>query len=193
MTDNAHMVTTRMAIRYLDAAKVLWKSSPSVGAFWEPLNHLISMSTELTLKAFLERAGMSEKELKSHSVRHSLNSLLLLAVKHGLRTTRDNANAVVEMDQAHSSHVHRYAPRPPKGQSITVYSAHPAVAFSTLQNLLYQCAEDTQRIQTLSNFPKDWPPPSLPLHPINSDELEDLIEEKMRLRAWAESEWDRRS
>lgn len=186
MAKNAHKLTTATAIRYLDAARVVWKNSPNATAFWEPLNHLFSMSAELTIKAFLEREGVSEKELKRARIRHSLNALLLLAMNHGLRTTRDVANAIMEMDEAHSSHAYRYIPRPAEGEPITVYSAHPAVAFTALQELLDQCATDTHEIRACSNFPEEWRPASLPVHPITTHELEGWIEEKKRLRAWAE-------
>lgn len=181
-----------MAIRYLDAARVLWKNSPNANAFWEPLNHLFSMSAELALKAFLERAGFSEKELKRATIRHSLNALLLLAVNHGLRTTRDVADAVMEMDEAHSSHAYRYVPRPAEGESLTVYSAHPAVALTALQQLLYQSADDTHEVRARSNFPEDWPPASLPVHPVTTKELEKWIEENKSLREWAETSKSRR-
>lgn len=192
MVKNAHKLTLAMAIRYLDAAKVLWKNSPNTNGFWEPLNHLFSMSAELTLKAFLEREGVSEKELKRASIRHSLNALLLLAVKHGLRTTRDVADAIITMDEAHSSHTYRYIPRPAEGESHMVYSAHPAVAFSALQQLLDQCAADTHEIRTRTNFPEEWPPASLPVRPITTRELEEWIEEKKSLREWAEKAKSRR-
>lgn len=192
MANNAHKLITTMAIRYLDAARVLWKNSPNEDAFWGPLNHLFSMSAELALKAFLERAGVSEKELKRQRVRHSLNTLLLLAVRHGLRTTRNVADAVMEMDEAHSSHTYRYVPRPAEGESHIVYSAHPAVAFTALQQLLYQSAEDTYEIRARSNFPEDWGPASLPVRPVTTRELEQWVEEKKSLRAWAEAARSRR-
>lgn len=192
MANNAHKLTTAMAIRYLDAARVLWKNSPNANAFWEPLNHLFSMSAELALKAFLEREGVPEKELKRATIRHSLNALLLLAVNHGLRTTRDVADAIMTMDEAHSTHAYRYIPRPADGESLMVYSAHPAVAFVALQQLLDQCAADTHEIRARSNFPEDWPHASLPVHPITTQELEEWIEEKKSLRAWAETAKRRR-
>lgn len=56
------------------------------------------MAAELALKAFLERLGVTEKQLKPHDLRHSLNSLLLLAISKGLRTTHDVADVIMEMD-----------------------------------------------------------------------------------------------
>ncbi|MXN67483.1 hypothetical protein GR183_21470 [Stappia sp. GBMRC 2046] len=187
MAKNVHKLTTAMAIRYLDAARVVWKNSPDANAFWEPLNHLLSMSAELTLKAFLEREGVSEKELKRASIRHSLNALLLLAVNQGLRTTRDVADAIMAMDEAHSSHAYRYIPRPTEGEALTVYSAHPAVAFTALQELLDQCATDTHEIRARTNFPEEWPPALQPVRPITTRELEGWIEEKKSLLEWAET------
>jgi hypothetical protein len=142
------------------------------------------MSAELALKAFIERAGASEKELKRPSVRHSLNGLLLMAVSHGLRTTQDIANVLIEMDEAHSSHAYRYVPRPGDGETITVHSAHPAVAFAAIQRLLDHCSTDPAEVRTASKFPEDWPPASLPVRPVSLQDIESRIAEKKSLRAY---------
>ncbi|MCZ4273370.1 hypothetical protein [Maritalea porphyrae] len=191
MAKNAHRIATAMAIRYLDAARVLWKNSPNANAFWEPLNHLFAMSAELALKAFLESKGVLEKELKSPSIRHSLNALLLLAVGHGLRTNRDVADAIMEMDQAHSLHAYRYVPRPSEGESFTVYSAHPAVAFKALQQLLDHCASNTDEMRARSEFAEDWPPAVLPVCPITTNELKEWIKDLKDRRDWRETIKDR--
>jgi len=173
-----------MSVRYLDAARVLYKNSPVPNAFWEPLNHLFAMSAELALKAFLESAGATEKELKAPSVRHSLNGLLLLAIGRGLRTSQDVADVLTEMDEAHSSHSYRYIPRPGEAETISVYSAHPAVAFAAIQRLLDHCSADPEELRVLTKFRLDWPPASLPVHPVTSSDVEVLIAEKKRLRAF---------
>lgn len=99
MTVNEHKVITEIAVRYLDAARVLHKNSTTADTFWEPQNHLFAMAAELALKAFLERVGVSEKELKRKDVRHSLNSLLLLAISKGLRTTYEVAEVLMRWMQ----------------------------------------------------------------------------------------------
>lgn len=129
MAVNAHKVIFAMAVRYLDAARVLHKNSTTADTFWGPQHHLFAMAAELALKAFLERAGVSEKDLKRQDVRHSLNALLMLAIARGLRTNRDVAEVLMEMDEAHSSHAYRYVPRPEEGDVVTVYSARPASAY----------------------------------------------------------------
>ncbi len=133
MTVNAHKTITTIAVRYLDAARVLHKNSTTADTFWGPQNHLFAMAAELALKAFLERVGVTEKQLKRHDVRHSLNSLLLLAISKGLRTTHDVADVIMEMDAAHSSHHYRCVPRPEEGEVVTVYSARPASAYPAIQ------------------------------------------------------------
>lgn len=184
MATNAHKLTTTIAVRYLDAAIVLHKNSPSPNALWEPLNHLFAMSAELALKAFLERMGVSAQELRKQSIRHSLNSLLLLAIKHGLRTSHDVADVLLEMDEAHASHAYRYVPRPANGEVTTVYSAHPAVAFAAVQRLLDQCATDPSELREQTKFPEDWLPASLPLHPVSAEQFEERISEKQDLRSF---------
>lgn len=183
MTISVPKLTTTIAIRYLDAARVVHKNSPFPNALWEPLNHLFAMSAELALKAFLEEVGVSEKELRGPGIRHSLNALLLLAVGRGLRTSHEVAEVLMEMDEAHSSHAYRYIPRPSESEVTTVYSAHPAVAFAAIQRLLDQCVTDPAEVRKHSALPDDWPAAVLPVHPVTVEQLEHWITEKERLRS----------
>ena len=183
MPINAHKLILAMAVRYLDAARVLHKNSPAPNALWEPLNHLFAMSAELALKAFLERSGLSEKELRVVGTRHSLNALLLLAVGHGLRTNRGVVEVLVTMHDAHFSNLYRYVPRPDDGEVVTVLSAHPAEAIWAIEQLLDQCAEDPAEVRKHTALPGDWPAAVMPVHPVAVDELQDWIAEKRRLRA----------
>lgn len=185
MAINAHKVITAIALRYLDAARVLHKNSTTADTFWEPTNHLFAMAAELALKAFLERAGVSERELKRQDVRHSLNALLLLAISNGLRTSQEVADVLMEMDEAHSSHAYRYVPRPEEGEVVTVYSARPASAYPAIQRLLDQCAADPAILRTQTKFADEWPPASLPVHPITGEQLQEWIAEKQSLREFA--------
>jgi hypothetical protein len=185
VTVNAHNVITAIAVRYLDAARVLHKNSTTADTFWEPQNHLFAMAAELALKAFLGRVGVSEKELKRQDVRHSLNSLLLLAISKGLRTTHEVADVVMAMDAAHSSHAYRYVPRPEEGRSVTVYSARPASAYLAIQRLLDQCAADPAILTTKTKFPDEWPPASLPMYPVTVVQMQEWIDEKQSLRGFA--------
>lgn len=185
MTVNAHKVITAVAVRYLDAARVLHKNSTTADNFWEPQNHLFAMAAELAPKAFLERAGVSEKELKRLDVRHSLNSLLLLAISKGIRTSHQVAEVLMEMDAAHSSHAYRYVPRPGEGEVVTIYSARPASAYQAIQRLLDQCAADPEVLRTQTKFPEEWPPTSLPVHPVTIVQMQEWIAEKQSLREFA--------
>ncbi len=182
MKPNGHLLTTTIAVRYLDAARTLYIYSPVPNALWEQLNHLFAMSAELALKAFLERNGVSERDLRDVDVRHSLSGLLQLSVHHGLRTNRDVADTLLDMDDAHSSHAYRYVPRPTNSDAVAVHSAHPKVALSAIQRLLDQCAPDPAEMRAQSIFPDDWPPASLPLHPLSTEHLKALIEEKRSFR-----------
>ena len=185
MAIDARTITTIVAVRYLDAAKILHKNSPNLNALWEPLNHLFAMSAELALKAFLEGSGVSEKDLKQSNIRHSLNALLILAVQKGLRTSYDVADVLIEMNEAHALHAYRYIPRPEEGEFATVYSAHPAAAFAAIQRLLDQCAIDPFELRKQTMFPDNWPHPSLPVHPVTAEQLEGWIAEKKSLREWS--------
>jgi len=181
VTVNAHKVITAISVRYLDAARVLHKNSTTADTFWEPLNHLFAMAAELTLKAFLERVGVSEKELKRQNVRHSLNSLLLLAISKGLRTKHEVADVLMAMDAAHSSHAYRYVPRPEEGASVTIHSARPASAYPAIQQLLDQCADDPAFLRTKTKFPEEWPPASLPVYPVTVVQMQEWIAEQQSL------------
>ena len=185
VTVNAHRVIIKIAVRYLDAARVLHRNSTTADTFWEPQNHLFAMAAELALKAFLECAGVSEKELKRQDVRHSLNALLLMAISMGLRTSHDVADVLMEMDAAHSSHAYRYVPRPGDGEVVTIYSAHPASAYQAIQRLLDQCADDPAILRTMTKFPDEWARASLPVHPVTIGQIQAWISEKQSLREFA--------
>lgn len=187
MAASDHKLTMAVAVRYLDAARVLHRNSPSPNALWEPLNHLFAMSAELALKGFLEGAGVSLKELRKESILHSLNSLLILAIKHGLRTSHDVADVLMEMDEAHAAHAYRYVPRPAEGEITAVYSAHPSAAFAAIQRLLDQCTPHSFEVRTHTKFPDEWPAASLPVHPVTSKQLEVWIAEKQSYRAFLRS------
>jgi hypothetical protein len=182
MPVRAHRVIMKVAIRYLDSASVLHRNSPSPNALWEPLNHLFAMSAELALKAFLESVGVPERDLRGSSIRHSLYTLLSLAVTHGLRTSYDVADVILEMDEAHSSHTYRYVPRPAEGEVVTVYAARPASAFVAIQSLIDHCATDTSEVRAHTVFPNDWPPASVPEYPVTTDQLKLWFEERKSLR-----------
>ncbi|WP_224702720.1 hypothetical protein [Devosia aquimaris] len=182
MAINAHRAILTVAVRYLDAARVLHKSSTTADDFWQPLNHLFAMAAELALKSFLERVGTSEKELKEPRVRHSLKELLLMAVSKGLRASHEVADVILEMDAAHATHAFRYVPRPSEGQTIMLYTARPANAYAAIQRLLDQCAADPASIRELTMFPGEWPPAHLPERPITGDQLREWSAEKERLR-----------
>ncbi len=182
MAINAHQAIMTVAVRYLDAARVLHKSSTTADDFWEPLNHLFAMAAELALKSFLERVGTTEKELKDQRVRHSLKELLLMAVSKGLRASHEVADVILEMDAAHARHAFRYVPRPAEGQTITLHTARPANAYAAIQRLLDQCASDPALVRERTMFPGEWPPAHLPVRPISGEQLREWSAEKERLR-----------
>jgi hypothetical protein len=66
----------------------------------------------------------------------------------------------------------------------TVYSAHPAVAFSAIQQLIDQCVTDSDEVRKLTALPDDWPPAVSPVHPVTIEQLEEWIAEKNSLRAF---------
>jgi hypothetical protein len=179
---SGHKLTLNMSIRYLDAARVLHHNCPAPNGFWEPLNHLFAMSAELALKAFLERTGTSERNLKGKDVRHSLSTLLLLAINNGLRTSRDVVDALLSLDEAHASHTYRYVPQPEGSEAKEVHSPHPVIALRSIRALLDHCSVDPSEVRSQTLFPGDWLPATLPVRPINAFLLDALIEEKRRAR-----------
>jgi hypothetical protein len=109
----------------------------------------------------------------------------MLAVERGLRTNRDVAEVLMDMDAAHSSHAYRYVPSPAEGEVVTVYSARPASAYPAIQLLPDQCAADPAIVRTQTKFPEEWPPARLPVHPITGAQLKEWIAEKQSLRDFA--------
>ncbi len=129
------------AVRYFDAARLLDRATPSNRAdYFEPLNFLLAMAGELTLKAFLMRAGMSDKELSGHKVRHSLSALLTLGVSRGLKTTAAVAQALIQMDEAHMKHLFRYSPPISSVAATPIFATEPKAAIQAIGELLDHCS-----------------------------------------------------
>lgn len=68
---------------------------------------------------------------------------------------------------------------------VTVYSARPASAYPAIQRLLDQCAADPVILRTRTKFPEEWPPASLPVHPVTIVQIHEWIAEKRSLREFA--------
>lgn len=181
-------LTEARAVRYFDAARTLHRSANApVQSFWEPLNYLLAMSAELTLKAFLIRSGIGPGALKQPRVRHSLTALLRLAVANGLRSTYEAVEPLLHMDRAHSEHAFRYTDKLSPGQVTVIFHAEPNAAINGLAKLIDHASPNPSKLRGHIGSEMEWPY-ALPVQAaITSDELELWIAEVTSHQSFVES------
>jgi len=68
---------------------------------------LLGLAVELYLKAYLTHLNHDEKELRKHSVRHSLEELLALCENHGF-SLPEATSLVAYLNKKHGDHSYRY-------------------------------------------------------------------------------------
>ncbi|MDB5535263.1 MAG: hypothetical protein JWQ65_138 [Devosia sp.] len=181
------------AVRYFDAARVLHQHSGGSRSYWEPLNHLLAMAAELTLKAYLIRAGEKGSTLKGMKVRHSLNALLRLAIARGLQASDDAVNPLLMMSRAHSDHSFRYTGMLAEGQDTLVFHAPAEAAITGIGCLLDFASRSPGTIRSYAASGIAWPAAAMPEYPVTLEQLALLIQEVASDQEFAERTIARKS
>ena len=174
MTKTEGDLNEERAVRYFDAARLLNRGQD---AFWEPFNLLLGMGAELTLKAFLMRAGVPDKKLRHKDVRHSLNELCRLAVTNGLSASANAVRPILLLHEAHASHSFRYTSNLAPGRITAVFYPVPEDAIAGLGKLLDQASPNPQRLRHHVTSGIDWPIAAAATHPLKIEQLEYWIKE----------------
>ncbi len=143
MTDNVAMASSyRMtAVIFLESAKVLNRAFQDKGEStvgnWRavPFYYLISHAAELFLKCALLKRGVSPDDLKSSSLRHSLENLLRELLKKGVPISEPCSQSLLRLSHQHEKHALRYTfvwvdDGPP------IFTPEPEELFSMLDELL---------------------------------------------------------
>ncbi len=158
MTTTEAQLTEARAVRYFDAARVLHRHTNSnVQGYWEPINYLVAMAAELTLKSYLLRVGVDSKKLKARSFRHNLSNLTLLAVQAGLRTSDEAVEPVLLMAEAHSDHAFRYTEVMAPERVTVIFHAKPEPAIEGVGLLLDHASADPHGIRRHAASGIEWP------------------------------------
>jgi hypothetical protein len=135
------------AIRYWHAARIVMSQQSAPVQFMEPVGLLIGMAMELGLKAFLQQAGLAEKEILSRDLGHNLDVLLRHAIKQGLEVSAEEAQAILLLSVAHREHFYRYGPAnfQPELYAILLCDENAALAMSA--KLLDRISENPELLR----------------------------------------------
>ena len=143
----------------------------------EPVGHLLSMTAELALKAFLLEVGMTDQELGSRKIGHDLNAILRNAVERGLRLWEEDVVHVLVMRTAHLEHFHRYGPLTLTSGAYTIsLLKDEEVVLSSLARYLDLIGRDPKGLRHLHQRPidLDWPETMEPPNPVTPARFETL-------------------
>jgi hypothetical protein len=177
MTAEAGLTEAR-AVRYFDAARVLNQQTREPDqSYWEPINHLLAMAAELTLKAFLLRAGEKKKKLTEIPTRHDLRQLLRLAVGRGLKASKSAVEPLLHIAKAHKGHSFRYCDNLSGNAPALIFSVHTDAAIAGIGQLLDQSSPDPTRLRNFAASSIAWPYNPFAHLPVTADQLERLIEQ----------------
>lgn len=169
--------------RYWRAAhKLLERGSPA--EFFEPVNYLLAMALELTLKAFLAQTGKSPSFVRRAG--HDLETLLRHCVEVGFPISQDDATVCLLAAEAHREHFFRYGPQKfdPK-QAFIIQLAEPRKLLAAIARLLDMASGDPAHVRGKrfqDRTPISWPGTLLDWQPLNAKSYE-LVREAVQEQA----------
>lgn len=145
----------------------------------EPVGHLLSMSTELALKAYLLERRMTEKELGSRKIGHDLGEILRNCIERGLGLSEADVMHVLAMRTAHLEHYHRYGPRTLDGGAYTIVLPKEEEALYALARIIDLIAQDPSDLRALHERPVDldWPLTTIPAKLVTIERFKALAAE----------------
>jgi len=171
-----------VAIRYWHSARILLEYQIRDVEFAEPVGFLLSMATELTLKAYLLDKNFSDKALSSKKVGHDLRILLRLCIANGFQISEPDADGVQVLRTGHIAHYNRYGPE--WNLPATIELADEKKSLALVARLIDLVAQDPTKLRKrhMRSPDLDWPW-TLPLHGGISLEQLDLVERHAQARA----------
>lgn len=163
-----------MAIRYWHSARLLLAQQIRPAEFMEPIGHLLSMTAELALKAYLLERRLTDREL-GKKVGHDLGIALLYCVERGLALSEYDVRLVLVMRTAHLEHYHRYGPSTFEG-GFAIILVDEEKALQALARIIDLIAGDPRKLRHLHERPidLDWPPTSPPTGIVTVERLKAL-------------------
>jgi hypothetical protein len=99
-----------------------------------PFYYLVSHAAELFLKCALLKRGFSPNDLKSSTLRHSLEKLLGELLKKGVPISEPCSQLLLRLSRQHEKHVLRYTVFVDEGEP--TFTPQPEELFSMLDELM---------------------------------------------------------
>lgn len=161
-----------VAIRYWHSARIILGQQIRAFEFMEPVGHLLSMTAELTLKAYLLERGMTDREMGKQRIQHDLGAILRLCIQHGLHLGEQEVEMILVLRTAHLEHFHRYGPKP-FAAAFTIVLSNEELALQLLGRVIDLIACDPKDLRQLHQRPEDldWPLTEPPGEPVTLTRL----------------------
>jgi hypothetical protein len=164
------MASLRLAVatRYWHSARIVLEHQTRDAEFMEPVGHLLSMTAELALKAYLLERGMTDKEMGKQRIQHDLGAILRLCIQHGLQLGEPEVDMILVLRTAHLEHFHRYGPKTFTG-AYAIVLPREQLALRVLGCVIDLIAGDPADLRHQHGRPEDldWPRTEPPAEPVS--------------------------
>lgn len=156
-----------VAIRYWHSARIILAQQTRDVEFMEPVGHLLSMTAELTLKAYLLERGMTDREMGKQRIQHDLGAILRLCIQQELHLGEQEVEMILVLRTAHLEHFHRYGPKHLAG-AYTIVLPKEQLALQVLARVIDLVSGDPKDLRHLHERPEDldWPRTEPPAEPV---------------------------
>lgn len=160
--------------RYWNAAQIIIENQERPIEFMEPVGYLISMSAELSLKAYLFEVGYNDYS-------HDIYNLIKKCIDRKLELSEEDVIILLSMRQAHEEHFYRYGAQGigyfnEGSRPFTIVLPDEERSLNVTARLIDIISNDPSvlRSRSLENYSK-WKNAYSPLIPVTSSQLEVLI------------------
>ncbi len=174
-----------IALRYWRAAHLIVSNQIRPVEYMEPVGHLLSMSAEVGLKAFLSGRGYSDKKLQK-VISHDLEKCMWHAIREGLKVDANDVSCVLTMRPTHLSNLYRYG-MPGKNdggvQTGVVMMFDEQMTLSQMAKLLDRISGSGDALRSWFKSPKpfDWPETEPVLQAVDLEQF-NLIKAQVKRR-----------
>lgn len=172
-----------ISARYWNTARVVLEHHAGPSAHFEPLLYLLGMAAELSLKAFLTHAGMSDQELSGKKVGHDLRACLRQCVQRGMILTANEVKGILTLRQGHLDHFTRYGPKAHNGvlELGAMRLANPTVVLSLIASVIDRVTGDPDVLRRHGTETRiEWPETPLIIKACTLSELAALEQEEQQ-------------
>lgn len=177
-----------LAMRYWHSAKLIIDNQKSDFEHMEPTAHLLAMTAELAMKAYLTDRGLTDAQLRSGKLGHNLKACLLKCLEQGLVLSELEGRAVISLSHQHGTHANRYGPVSVNGRlAIGAFmTVAESAVLAALAEMLDRISGEPEKLRNRHGHEKAFEIPQTlpvlsPLSPKRFSELEKEEADKLKV------------